>query len=386
MIRAVFTGFAILLLTGCAPLISLLSSQFQGQTEWTAQAEYSISATDTPNATVTSVPPQTNILFSDDFSNPQSGWLTNDNEFLKSFYDEGEYVIRAYAGSGLRGGVASRLFTDGILSVQLRQTDGDPEQTGSFIAWRYVDTNNYYALLIRGSGEYLVYKILDGEWKALTLDAFSPFLATDGTGIEVSITFSGDVFDIYFNSQYALSITDPTFSTGSIGFGAVASSNSDVEVRMDDLTLFAVEGFLRRDFQLKPDPTPIPEYRTITRDELMVFITADTTNWNAYDVVNYNCVDYAIDLVANARKENLKVWIVGVTFNGKELGHSFVAFETSDRGVVYIEPQGDYTYSNLSTGINLCDDWGAAECWGYVESIQFYSDCNHKQVCIEYSP
>jgi len=112
--------------------------------------------------------------------------------------------------------------------------------------------------------------------------------------------------------------------------------------------------------------------------DLVNFISFDHTNWNAYDINSYNCLDYAIDLVANARKEGMDVWIVGVDFEGQESGHAFVAFRTTDKGVVYVEPQRDYTYSNLKVGNWLCDDWGKDTCMGVVKTIEQYSRCDHK--------
>ncbi|MEW6092859.1 MAG: hypothetical protein AB1531_02730, partial [Chloroflexota bacterium] len=46
--------------------------------------------------------------------------------------------------------------------------------------------------------------------------------------------------------------------------------------------------------------TPTTYYRPVTWMELVDFISDDHTNWNEYDLVDYNCLDYAVDLVANA--------------------------------------------------------------------------------------
>jgi len=120
--------------------------------------------------------------------------------------------------------------------------------------------------------------------------------------------------------------------------------------------------------------------------ELADFLARDHTNWNAYNVDSYNCIDFAVDLVANARKENIEVWFVGVDFNNGDVGHAFVAFKTTDKGTIYVEPQRDYTYSTLSVGNNLCDDWGKDACWGVVEKIEYYWECDHNHYCSDYVP
>jgi len=58
-----------------------------------------------------------------------------------------------------------------------------------------------------------------------------------------------------------------------------------------------------------------------------------------------------------------------------------VAFETSDKGTVYVEPQEDVTYLNVAVGNNLCDSQGKFECIGKIKSIEYLDNCNHQHVC-----
>ncbi len=136
-----------------------------------------------------------------------------------------------------------------------------------------------------------------------------------------------------------------------------------------------------------PPATPTIATRPITWDELVSFISDDHTNWNKYVPGKYECLDFAIDLVENAGKQNIKAWIVSVMFYDQELGHAFVAFETTDRGIVYIEPQGDNTYIDLRVGQYLCDAWGMYECMGKVKSIEtIQCDSDHSGYCSPYTP
>ena len=128
-------------------------------------------------------------------------------------------------------------------------------------------------------------------------------------------------------------------------------------------------------------------YRPVTWMELVKFIEDDHTNWNEFDINNYVCLDFAIDLVENAGKKNIKAWIVAVDFDNQELGHAFAAFETTDHGIVYIEPQGDNTYIDITVGQPLCDAWGVYECIGIVSSIEFIQcDSDHSHYCRPFTP
>lgn len=132
-------------------------------------------------------------------------------------------------------------------------------------------------------------------------------------------------------------------------------------------------------------PTATTAYRSITWMELAAFISDDHTNWNEYDEQSYVCLDYAIDLVENAQRADIKAWIVIVEFSESPVGHAFVAFDTSDEGIAFIEPQTDNPYWNMERGKPLCDSWGIYECMGTVSSVE-YVTCTHSNECQSFIP
>ena len=131
-------------------------------------------------------------------------------------------------------------------------------------------------------------------------------------------------------------------------------------------------------------PTQAIAYRPVTWMELVSFLEVDPTNrGNRYDPILYDCLDFAVDLVENAGKQNIKAWIVAVMFYNQELGHAFTAFETTDLGVVYIEPQKDFRYMNPMIGKPLCDASTGTMCQGIISSIEY---CDHSLNCTPYFP
>jgi hypothetical protein len=131
--------------------------------------------------------------------------------------------------------------------------------------------------------------------------------------------------------------------------------------------------------------SPTATYHPITWKELVNFLEKDHTNWNRYIPGKYTCLDFSMDLVANAGKQDIQAWIVAVDFKSGGIGHAFVAFATSDRGIVYVEPQADDTYPIVQVGRPLCDSWGVYECMGTVASIQ-YVQCYSISDCVLYKP
>ncbi len=134
-------------------------------------------------------------------------------------------------------------------------------------------------------------------------------------------------------------------------------------------------------------PTPIVAYRPVTWMELVSFISDDHTNWNEYVPGHYVCLDFAIDLVENAGKQNIKAWIVTVEFYNDELGHAFAAFETTDRGIVFIEPQADVPFVTPVAGQFLIDAWQGRVFIGKISAIEYLQcDSDHSHYCDPFTP
>jgi hypothetical protein len=134
-----------------------------------------------------------------------------------------------------------------------------------------------------------------------------------------------------------------------------------------------------------PSEPPASAYQPITWMELVDFLAKDHTNWNPYIPGKYTCLNFSVDLVANAEKQDIKAWVVLTEFSNNSIGHAFVGFETTDLGIVYVEPQADDTYQVVEVGKPLCDAWGVFECMGTVSSIQF-AQCDQSAMCTKYTP
>jgi len=86
-----------------------------------------------------------------------------------------------------------------------------------------------------------------------------------------------------------------------------------------------------------------PSYR-----EMKDFLEQDETSEQEYLRNEYICVDFAANVKANAAKEGIRCAYVVIEYLGTN-GHAIVAFDTTDRGLVYVEPQFDWDVE-LETG------------------------------------
>jgi hypothetical protein len=88
-----------------------------------------------------------------------------------------------------------------------------------------------------------------------------------------------------------------------------------------------------------------------TWSQLKAFITADKTDQNLYMENIYMCGAFAADVHNNAEAAGIKAAFVHIEFQGEIETHALNAFETTDKGLVYI----DCTSSRETLSVRVCD-------------------------------
>jgi hypothetical protein len=95
-----------------------------------------------------------------------------------------------------------------------------------------------------------------------------------------------------------------------------------------------------------------PSATNPTYAELIAFIQQDTTDTNDYlenPYIGYVCADFAEDVHNNAEAAGIRAASVSIQFKGSDKGHACNAFDTIDKGLVYI----DCTGQSFSDKLNL---------------------------------
>jgi hypothetical protein len=88
-----------------------------------------------------------------------------------------------------------------------------------------------------------------------------------------------------------------------------------------------------------------------TYAQLVAFVEQDTTDNNDYLVdpnIGYVCADFAEDVHNHAEAAGIRAASVSVEFEGSGEGHALNAFDTTDRGLVYIDCTGQSFSDKLS--------------------------------------
>lgn len=81
-----------------------------------------------------------------------------------------------------------------------------------------------------------------------------------------------------------------------------------------------------------------------TYEKMMSFILQDQTNYNTYSFTDYVCEDFSNDVVANAKEQKIRAGIVYLD-EPVGYGHAIVCFDTTDRGLYFLEPQLDIVFN-----------------------------------------
>jgi hypothetical protein len=90
---------------------------------------------------------------------------------------------------------------------------------------------------------------------------------------------------------------------------------------------------------LDKQKTDLVVLRNPTYNEMRDFLVKDSTSKLPYDQDERICTDFAADVNNNAKKQGINCAIVYILYG--ETGHSIVAFQTTDRGLIFVEPQYD---------------------------------------------
>ncbi|MFQ6094562.1 MAG: hypothetical protein ACE5NN_00315 [Candidatus Bathyarchaeia archaeon] len=81
------------------------------------------------------------------------------------------------------------------------------------------------------------------------------------------------------------------------------------------------------------------DIRDPTYREALEFVSFDLTDKNEYDKESYTCVNFAADFKNNALNAGYKCGYVYIQF--PDSAHTIVCFNTTDRGLIFVEPQID---------------------------------------------
>jgi len=94
-----------------------------------------------------------------------------------------------------------------------------------------------------------------------------------------------------------------------------------------------------------------------TYQQVIDFLATDNTDAYTYSLKDFDCTDFAIQLRTDAIKDNIECGVAILSLENPdgelaEYDHAINVFDTSDKGLVYVEPQADGTF-DIAPSIGL---------------------------------
>jgi hypothetical protein len=186
--------------------------------------------------------PSTNIIFQDDFSNPNSGWEVGDYGSGSVGYENGYYfVIGTGAGVNMYG-AAGKSFGDVIVSVDATAVQGPSNDNNGYgvICRKDPDpsSDNGYYLRISADGYYSIAKADENGFTDLVAWTESSTVRQGTKSNSIVASCIGNTLKLEVNGVVLAQATDSTYSTGDVALMAVTyEESSTTKVQFDNLVV-----------------------------------------------------------------------------------------------------------------------------------------------------
>ncbi len=204
------------------------------------------------SAMVTTVPPTAassglgQILFQDDFSDPNSGWMDADLSDIQFGYDAGvRRIIVKTANLNSHDLLPKKAFDNVSIEVDATFAAGQTNGIFGILCRATADTllQKGYEFLITADGGYGIVKVTGpnaGESTLLGQEGKSDAILTGTATNHLRADCSGDNLALYVNGQKIDAVTDSELTTGQAGFElSTPANNTGYEVQFDNFVVRA---------------------------------------------------------------------------------------------------------------------------------------------------
>ncbi len=183
-------------------------------------------------------PPPSNVLFEDNFNDPNSGWEEGDYQGGSVGYGNGYYFVTSIEAGSMMWGLAFQSFDDLVISVDATQVSAPANDNNAYgVMCRVQSDDDGYILRISGDGYYAIHRVVDGEFQPLvdwtTTDVVNLGNATN----HIRAICDGPNLILFANGQRLAEVQDSLYTSGDIALTATTFEDEGTEVHFDDLVV-----------------------------------------------------------------------------------------------------------------------------------------------------
>ena len=178
------------------------------------------------------------ILYFDDFSDSNSGWLVDDDGEVRWSYQNEEYemlIRKERIWSGAIAPVSG--FVDYSVEAEMHRQEGTESDLG--LIFDFLDWDNYYFFVIDpGDQWYGVAKIDDGQAEIVIPQTNTSKIKANNETNTLKIERDGNNLGVYINGELLNSAVDMSFEGDlSAGFYAESDQDAPAAIRYDNFTV-----------------------------------------------------------------------------------------------------------------------------------------------------
>ncbi len=176
------------------------------------------------------------ILLQDDFSDPTTGWEISENDYGRSGYENGRYLVEARIEKEYFWGVAGINASDIRIEVDASVIATVQSGNDAFgVDCRIQENGDGYGFRISSDGFVSIAKYVDTQGQTLIDWIENSAVYTDGRTNHLTAICQGDHLQFLVNDINVAEVVDDTFSTGDIALSALAFEPGTIRVLFDNI-------------------------------------------------------------------------------------------------------------------------------------------------------
>jgi hypothetical protein len=175
------------------------------------------------------------VLFKDDFSDPESGWDRVIVADGVTDYSDGAYRIFVNTSNTDVWANPDLDFTDVRIDVETSKVGGDDDNDYGLIC-RYQDSENFYFFVISSDGYYGVGKVSAGLQQLIGMESMPPSESINQGNATNTLRADcvGSTLSFYVNNESLGVYEDTEFASGDVGLIAGTFDSSGVDIHFDN--------------------------------------------------------------------------------------------------------------------------------------------------------
>lgn len=183
----------------------------------------------------TTAMPET-IIYSDEFSDPNSGWSIFSDDYGSVDYIDGKYQVEAIQENQYNWGVAGENFDNVKIDVDVDVIKTNSIQNDAFgVDCRIQPNGDGYGFRISSDGYYAIEVYSNNENTALVDFEYDDAIYTDGRTNHITAVCDSSQLTLWVNDVQLASVQDRTFFSGDLALTALSFETEPITVAFDNL-------------------------------------------------------------------------------------------------------------------------------------------------------